>query len=192
MATVSLTPQQQAQVDSANAALASAKSALDSAANDSQAKLAALNRCHCGSGKLAVKRGGIPAGTCFPLMNTVQFPNAANPTQCIAADFTKNCKTDCCDKDSCESKVSTYNDSLSVYNAANNGYNTAKNNLKAVLDAIAADPTTQANANIIIEGIQADKSKDMIKWLFFGLAAVLIVGGAIWVGMKVIRGGAAA
>lgn len=106
---------------------------------------------------------------------------------------------DCKSKDGCNNRVNQYNDKLSNYysslttvGGAGDLLNSAKDNLNTVLDAIAKDPTTGANAGIINHEIDVQKSKDTIKWLFFGLAAVIIVGGAILIGMRVLSGRASA
>lgn len=185
MPSVNLTPQQQATIDAANAKLASAKSALDAATSDAQSRLGDLNRCNCGKGKRI-------GGMCTPLKTKYEFPNLGNISDCVESPNINKCRTDCCEQDTCKQRVTTYNNSISVYNAAKTNFSTAQANLQSTLDAIAKDPTIDANAGIINNEIAAQKSNDNLKWLFFGLAAVIIVGAAIFIGIKVLKGGASA
>lgn len=183
MPQVSLTPQQEATIAAANKDLATAKAALDSATTEANSRLADLNRCNCGKGKNI-------AGNCTPLKSKTEFPNLANVGSCIEAPNINNCRTDCCEQSTCKNRVNAYNNSISVYVGAKTNYETAKNNLDVVLAAIDKDPAVHENANIINNEIEAQKNKDMIKWLFFGLAALAIVVGAIFIGKKVIGGSA--
>lgn len=183
MPTVSLTPQQQATIDAANKVLAQAKSALDSATSSANDYLAALNRCYCGKGHTTVY-----GGKCAPLDSKVTFPNLASPDNCHHAADINTLITDCGEQTTCKQRVSDYNDRIATYNAALANYKTAKDNLQATLDAISKDPTVAANTDIINNQINAQKSKDMIKWLFFGLTAVIIIGAAIFIGLKILGG----
>lgn len=186
MPQVSLTPQQEATIAAANKELANAKVALDSATTEANSRLGDLNRCNCGKGKLIIKTSGYSAGTCVPLTSQVSFPNLADPSKCIDAPKINNCTTDCCEKSTCKNRAVAYNNSIAAYNGAKSNYDTAKNNLDIVLAAIDKDPAVHENANIINNEINAQKQKDMIKWLFFGLAALVIVGGAIYIGTRVL------
>lgn len=180
MAEVKLTPAQQSQIDVANAKLSSAKSEFDSATTDAGNKLSDMNRCVCGKGK--------SLGRCYPLKATYTFPNLADSKYCGHPPDINKCNTDCCKESTCTERVNTYNTAIGVYNATKVNYETAKDNLKSVLDAIAKDPTVGVNAGIIVKEIDAQKSKDMIKWAFFGLTAVIIVGAAIFIGMRMVGG----
>lgn len=185
MPSVSLTPSQEAQIKAANDALSAAKSTLDSSTASANDYLAALNRCHCGKGKRI-------GGTCTPLRTTYTFPNLANLNDCIEPPNINKLVTDCGKQSTCKDRVTQYNDKISIYNTAKSNYDLAKSNYDAVMAEISKDPTVAANTSIINSEIDAQKSKDNVKWLFFGLAAVLIVGGAIFIGVKLLGGRSAA
>lgn len=106
---------------------------------------------------------------------------------------------DCIRKEGCDNRVNEYNAKLNGYysaatqvDGAKAALQSAKDGLTTALNAIAADPTVVANQNIITTQIDAQKQKDMIKWAFFGLATVIIVGAAIFIGMKLLKGKSAA
>lgn len=220
MPTVNLTPQQQAQVDSANQTLAVAQGSYDGAINNYNAlkadfcnngwwnyltncdvKNAQSKALNVGLAGLSVWTFGVPS-----IVNNWTQKKWEKPSSCQNAIdkgilLTWDCdrgKGDCISSKGCNDRVGQYNAKLiGISNAASAvegeaaKLKSAKDNLSTVLDAIAKDPTVQGNIDIINKGIDAQKQKDMIKWLFFGLAAVLIVGGAIWIGMKTLRGGSA-
>lgn len=223
MPQVSLTSQQQASVDAANAILATAQKGYDSAISTFNA--AKNEFCNNGwwnyltdcdirnaqSKTLTTSLSissiitlGIPVAS---IINNWTQKKWAKPSSCQDAIdkgvlLTWDCQHgtgDCQKKDTCNNKVADYNSHLSAYynaatvvDGAKRSLQSAKDNLNTVLDAIAKDPTTGANEAIINNQIDAQKSTDMIKWLFFGLAAVAIVGGAIFIGMRVLSGRASA
>lgn len=221
MPSVTLTPQQQASIDAANAILAEAQKGFDNAlSNFNSAK---DNFCNGGWWNYLtncdVKNAQSKALTTtltLVSLGTFGIPSIINnwtqkkwekPTSCQNAIdkgilLKWDCDRgtgDCKSVDGCNNRVNQYNEKLTLINNAavavegeKTKLQSAKDNLNTVLDAIAKDPTTSANAAIINNQIAAQKQKDMLKWLFFGLAAVLIVGGAIWIGMKVLGGKSAA
>lgn len=217
MPQVNLTPQQQASIDAANVILANAQKDFDNALSnfnaakdnfcnggwwnyltDCDVKNAQSKALTTSLTVVSVALAGLPS-----IINNWTQKKWAKPSSCQdAIDRGILLKWDCdrghgdCVKSSgCNDRVKQYNDKLTLINNAavvvegeKQKLQSAKDNLNTVLDAIAKDPTTNANANIINNEINAQKQKDMIKWLFFGLAAVVIVGGAIFVGMKVLGG----
>lgn len=168
---------QQAEIDGANIQLSNAKSALDTATADAQSKLADMNRCNCGGGKNL-------SGTCTPLKHQVSFPDQGNPSDCIEKPNINKCKTDCCSKSTCVSRVNTYNASLSLYNTAKINYDNAKRNLDAVLNSVSQqvknDPTVIEATN----QINANASINKTKWIFFGLIMLVIIGVGSFLGIK--------
>lgn len=171
------TPAQQKRIDDANAQLAEAKSRLDSAISDGNSKLADLNRCNCGKGKNLM-------GACTPLKTKYEFPNLANVGDCIETPFPNDCKTDCCKRDTCKDRVTTYNDSISVYNSAKSNYDTAKSNLDTVLTAIGQEIKTDPNQQQAITEIEANAKAVKAKWIFFGLCVLVVLAGGIYFGVK--------
>lgn len=146
-----------------------ATAVLTSATKDAQTKLSNLNRCNCGKGKLAIKRAGIPAGTCAPLTSQVSFPSLADTSNCIDPDSIASCKTDCCSKSTCISNVNTYNSAIGVYNAAVQNLAVAN---KAKADAIATDPS-------IANEVANRKTKNAVI-ITIVIAVVAIVVFIVW------------
>lgn len=221
MPTVNLTPQQQASVDAANKVLADAQASYDKALSNFNAVKSNfcggwwnyLSNCDIRNADSKALNAALayawtnPFGIAANVLHNWTQKKWTPPSSCDDAIqkgtiVTWECHTgkgDCKSKSGCNDRVGEYNAKLDGIYAAANALDgekvkikSAKENLDAVLDAIAKDPTVSANANIINNEINAQKQKDMIKWAFFGLAAILIVGGAIWLGMKVLRGGGSA
>lgn len=166
---------QQAQIDSANAQLASAKTALDNATSDAHTKLSDLNRCNCGKGKVNKK--------CRPLENSVSFPDLANISDCHAPAPLDNCTTDCCSKDTCEARVNAYNTAIATYNTATTNYTTAQANLKSVLDSVGQQVANDPNVIATTNQINADAKLAIYKWSFFGILVFisLLAGAYVWI-----------
>lgn len=216
MPTVSLTAQQQSQVDAANQTLASAQAGYDKALSNFNAVKANfcdgwwnyLTNCDVKNAESKALTTSLsllsPLG--LAIHNWTQ-KKWEKPSSCQnAIDKGILLKWDCDrGKGDCK-EVSGCNDRVNEYNAKLNGITnaavqldgasklvqSAKDALNAVLDFIAKDPTVKNNKDLADKEIDAQKQKDMIKWLFFGLAAVLIVGGAIYIGTRMIKGGASA
>lgn len=185
MPTVSLTPQQQATIDAANNTLSLAKKALDAStlelSNRDQTAHASFNAVMLCSG----------------------FKGKTKDFQLLDKSACQTCVSGCKDCGgagaqqihTCQSRVAQFNNDYnswygyqSTVTAKLADYNAAKENLTVALNAISKDPTTAANTDIINNQINATKSKDMIKWLFFGLTAALIVGAALFIGIKMLGG----
>ena len=223
MPTVSLTAQQQAQVDAANKVLSDAQGSYDGAiANfnsyknqfcdgwwnyltNCDVKNAQSKALNAGLAASAVVTFGVPVAS---ILNNWTQKKWEKPSSCQNAIdkgplLSWDCDRgtgDCISVSGCNNRVNQYNAKLNdIYSAAlavdgeKAKVQSAKDNLNTVLAAIANDPAHKANVDIIDKEIDAQKQKDIVKWIFFGLAAVIIVGGALYIGTRMIgRGGAAA
>lgn len=220
MPTVSLTAQQQATVDAANKVLADAQATHDGALANYNAARANfcgnwwnyLTNCDIRKADSRALNQALavaattPAGVIANIIHNWTQKSWAKPTSCQEAIdkgvlISWEChrgSSPCISKEGCNDRIADYNRELnkvygtaSALDGAKGTLSSAKDNLAVVLDAIAKDPTVQGNVDIINKGIDAQKQKDMIKWAFFGLAAVLIVGGAIYIGTRMLKGGSA-
>lgn len=205
-----LTPQQQALVDGANAVLAAAQKEYDAAISNFNALKNdfcnggwwnTLGKCDIRNaqtkawkwtvGASSILLAGLPA-----LINNWTQKRWTPPTSCQEAldngiltswECHRQSGGDCVKKETCDTRVNDYNRRLNdIYNAmpaidgANNKVQSAKQNLKNVLDGIAADPTTAGNIAANTAAVAGDKKAQMIKWLLFGLIALVIISGAIF------------
>lgn len=121
----------------------------------------ALNRCNCGKGKTLT-------GVCTPYKSIITFPTVASAQDCITPPPINNCKSDCCDKQTCESKVVEYNLAVGYYNSAVSVLDAAN---KAKANFVATDPA-------ILADIEAQEEQAAIarqKWYFAGIV-VLVLG----------------
>jgi len=93
------------------------------------------------------------------------------------------CRGSCCSKDTCEANRKTYNDIVDYYvkatsdlATATTNFNTAKTNLNIIVEAIKNSPEGQA----LIAAAEEEQKKQTIKWIFFGLAVLVIIGVAFF------------
>lgn len=222
MPTVSLTPQQQATVDAANKVLSDAQAGYDGAINnynaikndfcnnwwnyltDCDIKNAQSKALTTALNASAIATGFVPV---LSILNNWTQKKWEKPSSCQnAIDRGPLLKWDCdrgkgacVSVKGCNDRVGQYNGKLQdIYSAAIAvegqlaKVTSAKENLNTVLDSIGKDPTVKINEGLIKDELDAKQAKERLKWLFFGLAAVLIVGGAIWIGMRMLKGGSAA
>lgn len=212
MPTVSLTPQQQASVDAANQVLANAQSVYDKAlANFNSVK---NNFCNDGwwhyltdcDVRNAQSKVLDNPFTIVGVISGWTQKKWEKPSSCQEAIdkgilLTWDCdrgKGECKSVKGCNDRVGQYNAKLEGYYSASGQLHgaslqvqSAKTNLETVLANIAKDPTVQGNVDLANAEIEAKKQKELVKWAFFGLAAVIIVGEAIWIGTKLLKGGSA-
>lgn len=178
MPTVSLTPQQQAQIDAANAALASAQADYNAKKYDADQEYKNVKQ----------KYDAFLAAECkYPFQPSLEEQisgyGALNPESC---GFKLGCN-----KEECLGYVSVWNVHYKAWTTkdllarqSKQALDSAKANLDKVLDAIAKDPTIAANQSILEEEVRGEKNKEVVKWLFFGAAVILIVWAAIKIGSR--------
>lgn len=104
------------------------------------------------------------------------FGMIGNTGDCKEPPFVANCKTNCCSKNTCVSRISDYNSRLGIYNnslGASNDFktklNTANTNLS---NFVASDPGTQAS-------IASAKNKNTI-WFILAVIAAILIGWFIY------------
>ena len=178
------TAQQQAQIDAAKAKFDAAGSALDSAKNDALVKLISVNNCNCGKGKNMI-------GKCTPLTTSYSFPDKGDPKDCIEGPHINKCRTDCCRKSTCKTRVREYNDSIDKYEDAQEKYDKAKEEYDTVLENIgtevANDPQNQLELATATADAEAEGKTLKTKWLIFGILAVVLILGIGFFYFKVIK-----
>lgn len=213
MPTVQLTPQQQASVDAANQVLAQAQANYDKAlANFNSVK---NNFCNDGwwhyltdcDVRNAQSKVLDNPFTIYGVISGWTQKKWEKPSSCQEAIdkgilLTWDCdrgKGDCKSVSGCNDRVGQYNAKLEGYYSASGQLHgaslqvqSAKDNLNTVLDNIGKDPTVKANENLLKDELDAKQSKETLKWIFFGVATILIVGAAIWIGSRMVKGGASA
>lgn len=174
-----LSSQQQATVDAANAALAAAKSALDAANADLGAKKTDMTDYYNSYMVNCKYKWDMPSlgqlwetDGCDGQVNASKHPG-------------------CGSKDTCKQRVTEYNGKVGSFNAAvtnvdtkQSAFNTAKDNLDAVMNAIKNDPVIAGGIAVEINKEDEKAKAERLKWIFFGLIALLVVGAAVFVFIK--------
>lgn len=156
---------QQAKLDQAKAQLDSATSARDSAYNDMSSYYDSyMVNCKY---KWSMPAKGQPWETagCDGAVNANNHPG-------------------CGSKSTCESRVNEFNAKVGVYNSAVSAYNTAKTNYDTVLQAVTIelqnDPELQGQIAQNITEAKGENVINIIKWVIFGLSALLLIGGFVY------------
>lgn len=171
---------QQSQIDNANAQVATAKSAMDSAYATAKPAHDNLFKCVAGKGSTSNCKDGQPLGAGkFPT-----FGNLASAGDCKICNALKDCKSDCCKEETCVNRVNDYNSAIGVYNVAKKNYDTAKSNLDSVLNSIGQEVQNDPSVIATTNEINANASVKKQKWTFFGLAVLVIIGSGIYLGLK--------
>lgn len=217
MPSLQLTPSQQAAIDAANKTLADAQAAYDkqlaifNSVKDNlcnQGWWQYLTDCDVRNVQSTATRLLVSfSGPLGWLINEGAQKKWTKPSSCKDAIekgiiLKWECKVghgNCIKKEGCNDRVKQYNEKLQGYYSAAQQLEgasllvqSAKTNLTAVVEGIQKDPTVQANADIIKNEENQEASKKRLNIIFFGLAALLIVGLAVYFGAKVFKAGASA
>lgn len=179
MPTVSYTPDQQAAIDKATAAIKTAEANVTAAQNNVNALYHVMDNAF-GAGGLSPSDYNKPASLPAQLAIGRMDVHSCKRDPIFGTYMSANCPKDVA---AFNQAYSNWQGASAAVSAANAALNTAKNNLTTLVssfaDINANDPALQQANAIAIANATAAQKKEQAKWILFGLITLVIVVAAL-------------